>query len=482
MSETDPEENPDQSEKAQVLGPDVHKSVARAKKSADWFYFKLLVPLSVIGGAVALFVWLFDVFDSSNDAATKDDITAALEGKRVVDEQELQIMVFRLIQQQSQSADDFSGLDARLISNGSRDILTSDDSSLSGIKLQLAGGQLSEAVNGLESLAGSESDAQKAARNWREAGILNASRNPERARTALERARSLAPDDFWTELTLSRVCYKLWDGGCAWEAAQYAVLLARTAEQKAASHIALGHGLSLSGETDFAVDAFETAVQSLEALVQVEPENVDYAWLHLDALKELYLANDDVQDYDETERIAARALTAAQKLNQMEPSVWVLEEISGILTWYGDALYFGQDDPTGAKASYQEALSVQMEIAAQRGDTEDGLFGLLGPLKNLSNIARSIGDKTGERQAYEDMIEVNKKLYDVAPHWVYAESIAYSHGRIARLKENDQTQQWQAAIDWTNITLSRDELESENRASIEEDLSFYTQRLADATP
>lgn len=449
-----------------------------AKDGADWFYFKLLVPLSVIGGALALLVWVFDVFDTSNDAATKDDLAAALEGKRVVDDRELQIMVFRIINQQSRGTEEFSGLDARLISNGSRDVLSSQDASLVQVKEELLGGDFGKAADGLEALAAEETDAAKAARSWREAGILNATRKPERARIALERARAINPDDFWTELTLSRVCYRLWDGGCAWEAAQNAVLLARTAEEKAASHIALGHGLSLSGETDSAVDAFETAVASMAALVRVEPQNVDYAWLHLEALKELYLAYDDVADYDQTEQTATLALEAARRLNEMDPSEWVLEEIARILSWYGDALYFGQDDAISAKAAYREALAVRRELAALRGETEDGLFGLLGSLKNLANVARSLDDNPGERQAYEEMIDINTRLMNVAPHYVYSSSIADLHRRLARLQEDDQAEQWQAAIDWANRTLAMEDLTDDTRQALQDDISFYQQRLS----
>ena len=67
---------------------------------------------------------------------------------------------------------------------------------------------------------------------------------------------------------------------------------------------------------------------------------------------------------------------------------------------------------------------------------------------------------------------------NVAPHYVYSSSIADLHRRLARLQEDDQAEQWQAAIDWANRTLAMEDLTDDTRQALQDDISFYQQRLS----
>lgn len=451
-------------------------AIETAKKGADWLYLRILVPLSVVGGALALFIWLFDITNSSNDPATREDLISALEGKRVVNDEELRVMVMQIIETQSGSADTFTGFDARLIAGGSRDVLSSLDEARGEIRVILAQGRSDDAADALETLAAGEADTLEAAKTWREAAMLNYTREPVRARLALQRSVELNPDDYWAWLTLSRVCYLMDDASCAWPAAQEAVRLARDAEQKAAAQISLGNGMMITGEMDGAVTAFETAVRTIETLTRLHPDNIDYARLEVDALKTLYSAYDWIEAYEKSEATAGQALEAARRLYKLEPSDWVTEDIALLLVWYGDALYFGQNDVLGGKAAYQEALLTERRLAEKRGNHPDDQFSLLFPLKRLGDLARSEDDKQGQRAAYEEMLQINERLYQSEPGEVYAGQIAFLHGRLARLNGPDAQAHWQAAYDTLKAEMDSGRIDPDDEF-YREDLEFYASNL-----
>jgi len=447
----------------------------KAKHGANWFYLKVVAPLSVIGGAVALLVWVFDLVNTSNDPATRSDIEAVMGERVLVDRDAVRLMVLDTLAQQRGGALDgilpgeIGFLEARLISASAQNITASSAPMWQSAQLAIGRGDLAGAARETEAIATGQTGLQ-AAKGWRDAAMLYLVDDPERAIVALDRAAALQPDDFETQLALSRA--HLLSGGdisMAWSAAQEAVGLAKTAEQTAAATLALGLAMQANGELLGAVDAYQRTADILKTLIRSQPETLQLQQVRLDALKRLYRVLNDLERYDEAGAALNHALDTAHAVHALDPTIWTKEELSLLLVWYGDLLHESRDDSTGARAAYLEALAIDESIALAKGNDALARYGLLFPLKRLVDLARFESDKPAQRDLYLQMLEIEIALNEAEPGSIWPSMIAFRYERLAGLGDADTQQYWAAAY---NALLSEKKSGGLNTGD-EEMLEYY---------